>query len=137
MTSEYDVLDVKIVNLEKSIAEIKVDLKEQKENHIANMLILRENLTRLTSLMEKHDEHLRRQDQKLENQDRKLSLISKEVNGLRHTFDSKPDDNDPTDTTWYQKMIENKEKFLMYLLLILLALAFGIKIESMMELWGR
>lgn len=136
MASDYQVLDVKIANLEKDISEMKNDIKEQKETYIENMFILRENLTRLTALMEKHDEHLRKQDHKLEKQDQMLSSINNKVGTLRQTIESKTEDNKPSDLSWYQRMIENKEKFFMYILLVLLAFVLGIKLETITGFLG-
>ncbi|GAA4881679.1 hypothetical protein GCM10023310_72120 [Paenibacillus vulneris] len=125
--NDHSICQVQIEALKEDITEFKRDvrehLKEVKESHkiyTETISVLKENVIRLTSIAERQDE--------------KLDAINKDIAFLKQ---NKPvEQPKTTETNWYQKMLENKEKYFMYVLLVLLAFSLGLKVETLTGFLG-
>lgn len=123
----HDVLEVRIDNIEKDVEE----LKDYKKIMMENTAQLKENLVRLTVLLEKQDERLQRQDSKIEkHQDETM----KEVKSIRTEIHRANE----LHTNWYQKFFEDNfgktTKFLFIVILVLLGVKIaGIDISGMLN----
>jgi hypothetical protein len=128
------VCQVQIDSIKGEINEIKAEQKNQREKYGESIIVMKENLIRLTTLMEKQDEHLEKQDERLEKQDVALSRIGNELVSLRSTVESKLSINNERDSTkWYRKMLESNWKFVTYIILIILSVLLGSKMDSIID----
>jgi intergrase/recombinase len=124
--SEHDICQVQIHTLREELQEFKRDvwehLKEVRESHkiyAETITVLRENVVRLTGLAERQDD--------------KLDAINTELRQLKaHAQDGAI----PDDRVWYRQFIENKEKFFVYVLVVLLAFSLGIRVEEVVKVFG-
>jgi intergrase/recombinase len=124
--SEHDICQVQIHTLREELQEFKRDvwehLKEVRESHkiyAETITVLRENVVRLTGLAERQDD--------------KLDAINTELRQLKaHAQDASM----PDDRVWYRQFIENKEKFFVYVLVVLLAFSLGIRVEEVVKVFG-
>lgn len=124
--SEHDICQVQIHTLREELQEFKRDvwehLKEVRESHkiyAETITVLRENVVRLTGLAERQDD--------------KLDAINTELRQLKaHAQDASV----PDDRVWYRQFIENKEKFFVYVLVVLLAFSLGIRVEEVVKVFG-
>ncbi|TNJ65177.1 hypothetical protein FE784_16400 [Paenibacillus hemerocallicola] len=124
--SEHDICQVQIHTLREELQEFKRDvwehLKEVRESHkiyAETITVLRENVVRLTGLAERQDD--------------KLDAINTELRQLKaHAQDA----SIPDDRVWYRQFIENKEKFFVYVLVVLLAFSLGIRVEEVVKVFG-
>lgn len=123
---EHELCQMKIENMKEDISEFKKDvrehLKEVRETHklyAETLTAMRENIVRLASLAERQDE--------------KLDVINRDIAELKRIKNDKQTDDM---TPWFQKVFENKDKFIMYILLVLLAFALGLRVESLTGFLG-
>ncbi|TMV48119.1 hypothetical protein FE783_19395 [Paenibacillus mesophilus] len=124
---EHDICQVQIDTLREDFHEFKRDvwehLKEVRESHkiyAETITVLRENVVRLTGLAERQDD--------------KLEAINQELSLLKSNAKESPAADD---RLWYQQFIENKEKFFIYVLVVLLAFSLGIRVEDVANVFGR
>lgn len=110
---QIDAIKTDMHDFKKDIKEHLREVKENSKVQAETVTILRENIVRLTSIAEHQNE--------------KLDAIQQEMKQLKQTTSPS---KDQSSLTWYQKLIENKERFFMYVFLILLAVSLGIKVES-------
>lgn len=102
--------------------DVRDHLKEVRETtkvYAETITVLRENMVKLSTIAE--------------NQDKKLDAINDEISQLKT---NKKDSLTNEDRSWYQKFIENKEKFFMYVLIVLLAFSLGLRIEDVSKVFG-
>ncbi|GAA3410335.1 hypothetical protein ACFFNY_21970 [Paenibacillus hodogayensis] len=123
---EHDICQVQIDTLREDMMEFKRDvwehLKEVRESHkiyAETITVLRENVVRLTGIAERQDD--------------KLEAINHELGRLMANT-KEPLGHD--DRVWYQEFIEHKEKFFVYLLMVLLAFSLGIRFEDIVKVFG-
>jgi predicted RNase H-like nuclease (RuvC/YqgF family) len=111
------ILEVRVDKIEEEIREMKDEAKSDRKILINAISELKEYSIKMSMFMEQTNK-------KMDETDRKIDKLSTKIDEINtHT-----DDN--AEVKWYQEMLSQGGKYLIYLLFLIIAIAFGVKIEE-------
>jgi hypothetical protein len=121
--SNYEVLNVKFENLEKSMSEYRAEAKDDREKFTRAI----ESLN--GSLQELHQNGLKL-NMILERQNDKLGYLNDKVEAIEKDIKTIPLQEAESEQQWYRNVISNGAKYLFYILILLLCVSLGLKLED-------
>jgi chromosome segregation ATPase len=121
---EIDVLEIRIENLEAAVKELREESKEDRKLFAAALNGLNESLHDLKENGVKLNMLLERSNEKLGYLNNKVEAIEKDIKTIP------PQEVMETEQQWYRNVISNGAKYLFYILILLLCVSLGLKIED-------
>jgi predicted RNA-binding protein with EMAP domain len=116
-----DALTVRVDNLEKSIQELKYESREDRKQFTqaierldGSLQELKENGIKLNMLLERTDE--------------KLGYLNNKVEAIEKDIRKPSQENE--EVKWYREMLGHTGKYLFYILILLLCVSLGLKLED-------